>query len=100
MMVKDVAAGSCLPGRRSVCGRPIPQSMPHPAPAHDAASTPGRIHGLGLVALGSVFSIMLTSPVTSLYLDRLGLPPTHIGGVIGAMSLALIVSEVLALGVS
>jgi MFS family permease len=74
--------------------------MPHPAPARDAASTPGRIHGLGLVALGSVFSIMLTSPVTSLYLDRLGLPPTHIGGVIGAMSLALIVSEVLALGVS
>jgi MFS family permease len=73
-------------------------SLAQPSPA--APSTPRRIHGLGLIGLGAVFSITLTTPVTSLYLGRVGLSTVHIGGVIGAMSLALIVSEVLALGAS
>jgi len=62
--------------------------------------SPRRIHALGLVAMGSILSIMLISPVIPLYLDQRGLSPVHVGGVIGAMSLALIISEVLALGVS
>ncbi len=75
----------------------MPFSLP---PSSAAPPTPPRIHGLGLVGLGAVFSITLTTPVTSLYLGHLGLSTVHIGGVIGAMSLALIVSEVLALGAS
>lgn len=75
--------------------------MPPPVrPPFIPPHTPPRIHGLGLVGLGAVFSITLTTPVTSLYLGRLGLSTVHIGGIIGAMSLALIVSEVLALGAS
>lgn len=75
--------------------------MPAPVQTSSAsAPTPPRIHGLGLIGLGAVFSITLTTPVTSLYLGRLGLSTVHIGGIIGAMSLALIVSEVLALGAS
>ncbi len=66
----------------------------------ESAPSPRRIHALGLVAMGSILSIMLISPVIPLYLDQRGLSPVHVGGVIGAMSLALIVSEVLALGVS
>lgn len=65
-----------------------------------AASSPWRVHALGLVAMGAILSFMVTSPVIPLYLDRRGLPSFHIGGVIGAMSLALIVTEVLALSVS
>ena len=75
--------------------------MPSPVqPSSAPPPTPPRIHGLGLIGLGAVFSITLTAPVTSLYLDRLGLSTVHIGGIIGAISLALIVSEVLALGAS
>jgi len=65
-----------------------------------AAPSPWRIHALGLVTMGAITSFMVTSPVIPLYLDRLGLPPFHVGGIIGAMSLALIVSEALALSVS
>src|SRR5256884_6991271 len=50
--------------------------------------------------MGSILAIMSISPVIPLYLDQRGLPPVHVGGVIGAMSLALIVTEVLALGVT
>src|SRR6267143_2017843 len=97
-MNKDMAAGRFSPGRRSVS---IPLLMPSPAQPSSAPSpAPPRIHGLGLIGLGAVFSITLTTPVTSLFLGRLGLSTVHIGGIIGAMSLALIVSEVLALGAS
>ena len=50
--------------------------------------------------MGSILAIMSISPVIPLYLDQRGLPPLHVGGIIGAMSLALIVTEVLALGVT
>src|SRR5438552_3424506 len=50
--------------------------------------------------MGSILAIMSISPVIPLYLDQRGLPPVHVGGIIGAMSLALIVTEVLALGVT
>jgi MFS transporter, DHA1 family, multidrug resistance protein len=53
-----------------------------------------------MVAMGSIASITLISPVISLYLDRRGLPPAHVGAIIGAMSLTLVITEVLALGVS
>lgn len=97
-MNKDMATGRFSPGRRSVS---IPLLMPSPAQPSSAPSpAPPRIHGLGLIGLGAVFSITLTTPVTSLYLGHLGLSTVHIGGIIGAMSLALIVSEVLALGAS
>lgn len=69
-------------------------------PPVQTPSSPWRIHALGLVAMGSIMSIMLISPVIPLYLDRRGLSPVHVGGVIGAMSLALIITEVLALGVT
>lgn len=59
-----------------------------------------RLHALGLIAMGTVMSIMVTSPVISLYLDRLGLPPQHVGALVGATSLAIIVTELLAMGVS
>jgi len=63
-------------------------------------SSPWRVHALGFIAMGSIMSIMLISPVIPLYLDQRGLPPVHVGGVIGAMSLALMAAEVLALGVT
>jgi len=62
--------------------------------------SPWRVHALGFIAMGSIMSIMLISPVIPLYLDQRGLPPVHVGGVIGAMSLALMAAEVLALGVT
>jgi DHA1 family tetracycline resistance protein-like MFS transporter len=54
-----------------------------------------RIHALGLMAFGSITSIMMTIPVLSLYLSERGLPPAHVGAVIGAMSLAIVFAEVL-----
>ncbi len=68
--------------------------------ARAAGSTGWRVHALGLIALGALTSITVTSPVISLYLDRRGLPSVHVGGVIGALSLTLIVTELLALAVS
>ena len=59
-----------------------------------------RVHALGLIAMGSVMSITVTSPVIPLYLDGLGLPPQHVGGIIGATSLAIIVTELLAMAMS
>lgn len=59
-----------------------------------------RLHALGLLGLGSIMAIMMTTPVLSLYLDRRGLPTSHIGAIIGVMSLALVVAELLALGVT
>lgn len=59
-----------------------------------------RVHALGLIAMGSVMSITVTSPVIPLYLDGLGLPPSHVGGIIGATSLAIIVTELLAMAMS
>jgi MFS family permease len=59
-----------------------------------------RIHALGLIAMGSVMSITVTGPVISLYLDGLGLPSGHVGGIIGATSLAIIVTELLAMAMS
>ncbi len=59
-----------------------------------------RVHALGLIAMGSVMSITLTAPVIPLYLDGLGLPPQHVGGIIGATSLAIIVTELLAMAAS
>lgn len=50
--------------------------------------------------MGSVMSVLVTSPVIPLFLEQRGLSPLHVGGVVGAASLSLIVSEVLALGVS
>lgn len=63
-------------------------------------SSSSRIHALGLMALGAIMSIMMTTPVLSLYLDRRGLPTSHVGAVIGVMSLALALAELLALGVT
>src|SRR4030067_725647 len=59
-----------------------------------------RVHALGLIAMGPVMSITVTSPVIPLYLDGLGLPPQHVGGIIGATSLAIIVTELLAMAMS
>jgi MFS family permease len=59
-----------------------------------------RIHALGLIAMGSVMSVTVTGPVISLYLDGLGLPTVHVGGIIGATSLAIIVTELLAMAMS
>ncbi len=59
-----------------------------------------RIHALGLVAMGSVMSITVTSPVIPLFLDARGLPPGHVGGIIGATSLTIIVTELLAMTAS
>lgn len=59
-----------------------------------------RIHALGLIAMGSVMSVLITSPVIPIFLEQRGLSPLHVGGVIGAASLSLVLSEVLALGVS
>jgi len=55
-----------------------------------------RVHALGLAALGAMTSILMVTPVLPLDLDRRGLPPVHVGGVVGAMSLALVVAEILA----
>lgn len=74
--------------------------MLNPAPAPTEAPAPARIHGLGWLTLGSTLSITMTIPVTSLYLNQLGLPAVHIGGIIGALSLALVASELIAPGVS
>ncbi len=57
-----------------------------------------RIHALGLMAFGSITSIMMTIPVLSLYLSERGLPPAHVGAVIGAMSLAIVFAEVPVVG--
>jgi MFS family permease len=54
-----------------------------------------RIHALGLMAFGTITSFMITIPVLSLYLSRQGLPHAHVGAVIGVMSLALVITEVL-----
>jgi MFS family permease len=59
-----------------------------------------RVHALGLVAMGSVMSITVTTPVIPLYLNGLGLPPQHVGGLIGATSLAIIITELLAMAMS
>jgi len=59
-----------------------------------------RVHALGLIAMGSVMSVTVTAPVIPLYLDGLGLPPQHVGGIIGATSLAIIVTELLAMAMS
>lgn len=59
-----------------------------------------RTHALGLAALGAMTSILMVTPVLPLVLDRRGLPPSHVGGVVGVMSLALVVAEVLVLGVT
>ncbi len=59
-----------------------------------------RLHALGMIGMGAIMSFMVTSPVISLYLSARSLPPAHIGGVIGVMSLALVVTELLALGMS
>lgn len=40
----------------------------------------------------------MVTPVLPLYLDRRGLPPVHVGAVVGIMSLSLVVVEILALG--
>lgn len=40
----------------------------------------------------------MVTPVLPLYLDRRGLPPAHVGAVVGVMSLALVIVEVMALG--
>ncbi|HET6780844.1 MAG TPA: MFS transporter [bacterium] len=55
-----------------------------------------RIHALGLMGFGAITSIMMTIPILSLYLNDRGLSPAHVGAVIGVMSLALVVTEVLA----
>lgn len=57
--------------------------------------SPFRIHALGLIGMGAITSIMMTTPVIALYLSARGLPAAHIGAVIGIMSLALVISEVL-----
>src|SRR3990172_12954769 len=59
-----------------------------------------RVHALGLIAMGSVMSVTVTAPVIPLSLDGLGLPPQHVGGIIGATSLAIIVTELLAMAMS
>jgi MFS family permease len=59
-----------------------------------------RVHALGLIAMGSVMSVTVTSPVIPLYLDARGLPPGHVGAIIGATSLAIIVTELLAMTMS
>jgi len=59
-----------------------------------------RVHVLGLIAMGSVMSVTVTSPVIPLYLAGLGLPPQHVGGIIGATSAAIIVTELLAMAMS
>lgn len=56
-----------------------------------------RIHALGLAALGAITAILMVTPVLPLDLDRRGLPPFHVGAVVGIMSLALVVTEVLAI---
>jgi MFS family permease len=59
-----------------------------------------RVHALGLIAMGSVMSITVTAPVIPLYLNGLGLPPQQVGGIIGATSLAIIITELLAMAMS
>jgi MFS family permease len=59
-----------------------------------------RIHALGVIAMGSVMSVTVTGPVISLYLDGRGLSPGHVGGIIGATSLAIIITELLAMAMS
>jgi MFS family permease len=91
-MGEDVDAGRGGPARPVL---PVTVSM-----AHTAGSDGWRIHALGLGALGALMSITVTSPVISLYLDRRGVPPVHVGGIIGALSLTLIATELLAMAVS
>lgn len=55
-----------------------------------------RIHALGAAAGTAITSILMVAPVLPLDLDRRGLPSAHVGGVVGIMSLALVVSELLA----
>lgn len=62
-----------------------------------AVSAALRLHAFGLAALGALTSILMITPVLPLDLDRRGLPPLHVGGVVGAMSLALVITELLAL---
>lgn len=59
-----------------------------------------QIHSLSLMAMAAIMSIMMISPVISILLDHRGLPTAQVGLVIGVMSLALILAEVLALGVT
>src|SRR3989475_9334434 len=94
-----MTAGAVLPGRRRVY-RSKNQAVTLPVSPVQTVSTPWRLHALGFIAMGSILAIMSISPVIPLYLDQRGLPPLHVGGIIGAMSLALIVTEVLALGVT
>lgn len=56
-----------------------------------------RIHPLGLAAFGAITSVLMVTPVLPLYLDRRGLSPVHVGALVGVMSLALVVVELLAL---
>ncbi|HEV8354322.1 MAG TPA: MFS transporter [bacterium] len=53
-----------------------------------------RIHALGLIGGGAIMSIMMTTPVISLYLNGRGLPAAQIGAIIGIMSAALVLAEV------
>lgn len=62
--------------------------------------SPRRIHAISLIGLGAMMSIMMTTPVLPLYLAARGLPPAHVGAVIGVMSLALAVAEVMVLWVT
>jgi MFS family permease len=59
-----------------------------------------RIHALGLAAGAAITSILMVAPVLPIDLDRRGLPSLHVGGVVGIMSAALVVSELLAVVVT
>src|SRR3989442_13491368 len=98
-MGQSRAAGGFSAWPRVFFKRKFKAVTPPVAPVPPVFS-PWRVHALGFIAMGSIMSIMLISPVIPLYLDQRGLPPVHVGGVIGAMSLALMAAEVLALGVT
>src|SRR5437879_5231722 len=98
-MVEDMTARGRT-ARPPTCLQSKNQAVTLPVSPVQTVSTPWRLHALGFIAMGSILAIMSISPVIPLYLDQRGLPPVHVGGIIGAMSLALIVTEVLALGVT
>lgn len=53
------------------------------------------VHALGLIGMGAMLSIMMVTPVISLYLAARGLPASHIGAVIGITSAALVIAELI-----